>query len=66
MTMTDAQVRAMWDAAKSRVMVSCCEYHNHSATSGCLDGPEDAVNVCKMAEAILSLRARIRSLGVDE
>lgn len=58
--MTDEQVQEVWDAARKSVSVHCCDYHNHSAGRGCLTGPEDAVNVCRLAEAMLSDRAVMR------
>lgn len=43
--------------ARSRVSVACDEYHVHSAD--CLNGPEDAVAICKLAEMLREQHAAV-------
>lgn len=43
--------------ARKKVRVACDEYHVHSALGACLDGDPQAIQVCKLAETIYSLRA---------
>jgi hypothetical protein len=61
--MTDREISLAWEEAKSRVTVLCNEHHQHTAEGGCLSGPLDAVNVCRLAEGILSERKALRGLA---
>jgi hypothetical protein len=43
--------------------VSCDDYHAHSALSGCICGPEDALVISKFYEIIRMFQARLESIG---
>jgi hypothetical protein len=70
--MTDEEILEMWEAAKTRVAVSCDEAHVHSASQGCLSPkrgngvpPGDArdINICIFAETLLAERKLIRDVA---
>lgn len=43
--------------ARKKVRVACDEYHAHSALGECLDGDPHALQICKLAETIYTMRA---------
>lgn len=43
--------------ARKKVRVACDEYHTHSALGECLDGDPHALQICKLAETIYTMRA---------
>ena len=59
--------------AKKEVMVSCDDYHGHSALRGCIGGEPNSVNICKMGETIkllekklLRIKALLDDIETDE
>ena len=43
--------------ARKKVRVACDEYHAHSALGECLEGDSHALQICKLAETIYTMRA---------
>lgn len=57
-----SEVKKIHERIKTKVLICCDEYHSHSAISGCLVGPEDAVVICKLCETIFQLRADLKKI----
>lgn len=61
--MNRQELKDFRDEKAALVTVNCDEYHSHSALRGCIEGPKDAVMVCKMWEYVSLLEAKLEEIS---
>lgn len=63
------ELLALYEEAKKHVLLSCCEYHAHSARQGCLapkkSGDEPYVTICILAERLFHMDARLAEIAEE-
>ena len=55
-------IQKLYEKHKTLVKVCCDDYHSHTATKGCLSGPEASIDVCVMYEYILKIEGKFNEL----
>lgn len=43
--------------------VACDEMHAHSAQAGCLDGPQESIEICILWEEISQLQTKLSAIA---